>query len=80
MNNAGVNFNTGANNSVEFAEEVIATNYLGTKLMIEMLIPMMRPSSNGARILNTSSRLGRANGRRNVCDINFLASASSFAS
>ncbi|XP_074575712.1 uncharacterized protein LOC141832126 [Curcuma longa] len=65
VNNAGVNFNTGANNSVAFAEEVIATNYLGTKLMIETLIPMMRPSSYGARILNTSSRLGRANGRRN---------------
>lgn len=30
-----VNFNTGADNSVEFAEKVIETNYFGTKRMIE---------------------------------------------
>ncbi|WOL18705.1 carbonyl reductase [Canna indica] len=65
VNNAGVNFNTGADNSVEFAEKVIATNYVGTKRIIETLIPKMRPSSSGSRILNVSSRLGRVNGRRN---------------
>ncbi|XP_072964164.1 uncharacterized protein [Typha angustifolia] len=65
VNNAGVNFNTGSDNSVEFAEDVVATNYFGTKRMIETMIPMMKPSPFGARILNVSSRLGRANGRRN---------------
>ncbi|PIN17841.1 Dehydrogenases with different specificities (related to short-chain alcohol dehydrogenases) [Handroanthus impetiginosus] len=65
VNNAGVNFNVGSNNSVEFAEKVIATNYFGTKNVIKAMIPLMRPSDSGARIVNVSSRLGRLNGRRN---------------
>ncbi|KAL6494436.1 hypothetical protein OROGR_031236 [Orobanche gracilis] len=65
VNNAGVNFNTGSYNSVEFAEKVIATNYFGTKNMMKAMIPLMRPSEPGARIVNVSSRLGRLNGRRN---------------
>jgi len=66
VNNAGVNFNIGSENSVEHAEQVVKTNYYGTKSVIEALLPLMRPSAAGARILNVSSRLGRLNGRRNV--------------
>ncbi|KAJ8429078.1 hypothetical protein Cgig2_006819 [Carnegiea gigantea] len=65
VNNAGVNFNIGSENSVEHAEQVIKTNYYGTKSVIEALLPLMRPSAAGARIVNVSSRLGRLNGRRN---------------
>ncbi|CAA0815387.1 NAD(P)-binding Rossmann-fold superfamily protein [Striga hermonthica] len=65
VNNAGVNFNTGSDNSTEFAEKVVATNFFGTKNMIKAMIPLMRPSDSGARIVNVSSRLGRLNGRRN---------------
>ena len=65
INNAGVNFNRGADNSVEFAEQVIETNYFGTKRMIEAMLPLLKPSPYGGRIVNVSSRLGRANGRRN---------------
>ncbi|KAJ7957155.1 (+)-neomenthol dehydrogenase [Quillaja saponaria] len=65
VNNAGVNFNLGADNSIEFARTVIATNYYGTKHMIEAMIPLMKSSSAGGRIVNVSSRLGRLNGRRN---------------
>ncbi|KAA8540603.1 hypothetical protein F0562_024478 [Nyssa sinensis] len=65
VNNAGVNFNHGTDNSVEFAEQVIGTNYFGTKSMIQAMIPLMRPSASGAHIVNVSSRLGRLNGRRN---------------
>ncbi|KAK4488917.1 hypothetical protein RD792_004707 [Penstemon davidsonii] len=65
VNNAGVNFNASSDNSVEFAEKVISTNYFGTKNMIKAMIPLMRPSDSGARIVNVSSRLGRLNGRRN---------------
>ncbi|GER32447.1 NAD(P)-binding Rossmann-fold superfamily protein [Striga asiatica] len=65
VNNAGVNFNTGSDNSIEFAEKVVATNFYGTKNMIKAMIPLMRPSHSGARIVNVSSRLGRLNGRRN---------------
>ncbi|KAF0925453.1 hypothetical protein E2562_016671 [Oryza meyeriana var. granulata] len=65
VNNAGVNFNRGADNSVEFAEQVIETNYFGTKRVIEAMMPLMKTSSHGGRIVNVSSRLGRVNGRRN---------------
>ncbi|KAK1295311.1 (+)-neomenthol dehydrogenase [Acorus calamus] len=65
VNNAGVNYNVGPDNSVESAEKVIETNYFGTKRMIEAMIPLMKPSLAGARIVNVSSRLGRLNGRRN---------------
>lgn len=51
---------------MEFAEDVIETNYTGTKNMIKAMIPLMRPSASGARIVSVSSRLGRLNGRRNV--------------
>lgn len=66
VNNAGVNFNVGSENSVENARKVIETNYYGTKRMIEAMIPLMKPSDAGARIVNVSSRLGRLNGKRNV--------------
>ncbi|CAJ2674407.1 carbonyl reductase [NADPH] 1-like [Trifolium pratense] len=65
VNNAGVNFNLGSDNSVENARKVIETNYYGTKNITEALIPLMKPSIVGARIVNVSSRLGRLNGRRN---------------
>ncbi|XP_044493079.1 (+)-neomenthol dehydrogenase [Mangifera indica] len=65
VNNAGVNYNMGSDNSVEFAKQVMATNYYGTKNMIKAMIPLMRPSSAGARIVSVSSRLGKLNGRRN---------------
>lgn len=66
VNNAGVNFNQGSENNVENARNVIDTNYYGTKSMIEAMIPLMKPSAAGARIVNVSSRLGRLNGKRNV--------------
>lgn len=66
VNNAGVNFNLGSDNSVAHAQTVLATNYYGTRNMIQEMIPLMKPSSGGARIVNLSSRLGRLNGRRNV--------------
>lgn len=65
VNNAGVNFNLGSENSVENARKVVETNYYGTKSMIEAMIPLLKPSIVGARIVNVSSRLGRLNGRRN---------------
>ena len=66
VNNAGVNFNLGFDNSVKYAQKVVATNYFGTKNMIQAMIPLMKPSTTGARIVSVSSRLGRLNGRRNV--------------
>lgn len=65
VNNAGINFNIGSENSVEHAEKVIGTNYFGTKNMIKAMIPLLRPSASGARIVSITSRLGRLNGRRN---------------
>ncbi|KAL9231557.1 hypothetical protein vseg_006774 [Gypsophila vaccaria] len=65
VNNAGINFNVGSENSVEHAEQVINTNYYGTKQVIEAMIPLMKPSTSGARIVNVSSRHGRLNGKKN---------------
>ncbi|KAG8054074.1 hypothetical protein GUJ93_ZPchr0001g31809 [Zizania palustris] len=36
--------------------------------MIEAMMPVMKPSPHGGRIVNVSSRLGRLNGRRNLID------------
>lgn len=66
VNNAAVNYNQGSDNSVEYAKEVVETNYYGTKNMIKAMIPLMRSTAAAARIVNVSSRLGRVNGRRNV--------------
>ncbi|KAG5012651.1 hypothetical protein JHK86_024912 [Glycine max] len=52
VNNAGVNFNLGSDNSVENARKVIETNYYGTKRMTEAIISLMKPSLVGARIVN----------------------------
>ncbi|XP_061988337.1 uncharacterized protein LOC133706805 [Rosa rugosa] len=65
VNNAAVNYNQGSDNSVEHAAQVCFTNYYGTKNMIQALIPLMKHSSAGGRIVNVSSRLGRLNGKRN---------------
>ena len=73
INNAAVNFNQGSDNTVEYASQVITTNYYGTKNMIQAMIPLMKPSAAGARIVNVSSRLGRINGKRNVSEfVSFL--------
>ncbi|KAL2347116.1 hypothetical protein Fmac_001116 [Flemingia macrophylla] len=64
VNNAGVNFNHGSDMTVENARKVIDTNYYGTKRMIEAMIPLMKPSAAGARIVNVTSRVGRLNGKR----------------
>ncbi|XP_073274450.1 uncharacterized protein [Primulina huaijiensis] len=63
VNNAGINSNM--DNLEEFAGKVIGTNYFGTKNMIKAMIPLMRPSDSGARIVSVSSRLGRLDGKRN---------------
>lgn len=76
MNNAGVNSNMGgSDNPVENARKCIETNYYGTKRMIEAMIPLMKKSSAGARIVNVSSRLARVSGKRNVSNqSNFILS------
>lgn len=72
INNAAVNFNQGSDNSVEYASQVITTNYYGIKNMIQAMIPLMKHSAHGGRIVNVSSRLGRTNGKRNVSDFFFF--------
>ncbi|CAK8568051.1 unnamed protein product [Lathyrus sativus] len=66
VNNAGVNSNMGgSDNAVENARKCIETNYYGTKRMIEAMIPLMKKSAAGGRIVNVSSRLARVSGKRN---------------
>ncbi|XP_058182604.1 (+)-neomenthol dehydrogenase isoform X2 [Rhododendron vialii] len=58
VNNAGVSFNEIGENcaTMEHVETVVNTNFYGTKLLTESLLPFFRYSSS--RILNISSRLG----------------------
>ncbi|KAE8713571.1 cysteine synthase [Hibiscus syriacus] len=66
VNNAAVSFNEIGENSVEHADTVIKTNYHGTKLLTESLLPLFRLSTSVSRILNISSRLGSINKMRNL--------------
>jgi NAD(P)-dependent dehydrogenase (short-subunit alcohol dehydrogenase family) len=65
VNNAAVTFNDIDENSVEYAETVINTNYYGSKLLTEALLPLFRRTSSSSRILNITSRLGLLNKLRN---------------
>ncbi|CAI9108531.1 OLC1v1008153C1 [Oldenlandia corymbosa var. corymbosa] len=65
INNAGVSFNDIDENSVEYAEIVIRTNFYGPKLLTEALLPIFRRSSSVGRIINISSRLGLLNKLQN---------------
>ncbi|CAI9268857.1 unnamed protein product [Lactuca saligna] len=58
VNNAAVCFNAMNENSMEYAETVIKTNYYGSKQFTEAMLPFFRRSSSMSRILNISSRLG----------------------
>ncbi|KAF5733944.1 hypothetical protein HS088_TW16G00385 [Tripterygium wilfordii] len=64
-----VSFNEIHENSVENAESVIKTNFYGSKMLTQALLPLFRPSSpisfSSCRILNISSRLGSINELRN---------------
>lgn len=71
VNNAAINFNVGDENSVDNAKLVISTNYYGIKSMTRAMIPLMKRSTAGARIVNVSSRLGRVHGKRNVSKFHF---------
>uniref|UniRef100_A0ACD5UCG6 Uncharacterized protein n=1 Tax=Avena sativa TaxID=4498 RepID=A0ACD5UCG6_AVESA len=61
VNNAAVSFNEIDTNSVEHAETVLRTNFYGTKLLTEALLPLFRRSPATSRILNISSQLGLLN-------------------
>uniref|UniRef100_A0A453CB93 Uncharacterized protein n=1 Tax=Aegilops tauschii subsp. strangulata TaxID=200361 RepID=A0A453CB93_AEGTS len=61
VNNAAVSFNEIDTNSVEHAETVLNTNFYGTKLLTEALLPLFRRSPATSRILNISSQLGLLN-------------------
>ena len=56
MNNAGV-LNNGS--TYENAKLVMETNYHGVKRVTKALLPYMRASSMGSRIINVSSELGQ---------------------
>ncbi|KAF8393785.1 hypothetical protein HHK36_019983 [Tetracentron sinense] len=61
VNNAAVSFNDIGKNSVEHAETVMKTNFYGSKLLTETLLPLFCRSVSKGRILNISSRLGLLN-------------------
>ncbi|KAJ9558859.1 hypothetical protein OSB04_013473 [Centaurea solstitialis] len=64
VNNAAVCFNAMNENSMEHAESVVKTNYYGSKLFTQAILPFSRPSNS--RILNISSRLGTLDKLKNA--------------
>jgi len=61
INNAGIAFKLSAPEPFpEQARKTIDTNYLGTKHVIERLLPHMKP---GARVIQVSSSAGQVSGR-----------------
>lgn len=70
VNNAAVCFNALNENSVDHAETVINTNYYGSKLFTEAMLPFVRCSYSMSRILNISSRLGILDVRTSIVQNN----------
>ncbi|VDM45112.1 unnamed protein product [Toxocara canis] len=59
INNAGVRFNSSVSESLYEAKVTVATNYEGTKLVSQTLLPLMR---NYGRVVNLASRSGAIHG------------------
>ncbi|PWA47753.1 NAD(P)-binding Rossmann-fold superfamily protein [Artemisia annua] len=66
VNNAAVCYNTMGENSIDHAETVINTNYYGSKLFTEAMLPFFHCSASTSRILNISSRLGTLDKLKNA--------------
>ncbi|KAJ0810606.1 putative NAD(P)-binding domain superfamily [Helianthus annuus] len=58
VNNAAVSFNPMGENSMDYADTVISTNYYGSKQFTDAMLPLFHRSASMSRILNISSRLG----------------------
>ncbi|EFJ18692.1 hypothetical protein SELMODRAFT_419963 [Selaginella moellendorffii] len=67
VNNAGISRNDHLGNpTVESSKDVISTNYYGTRMVIECLLPFLRSQSpHGSRITNVSSATSRMDSLRN---------------
>ncbi|XP_002962657.2 (+)-neomenthol dehydrogenase [Selaginella moellendorffii] len=67
VNNAGISRNDHLGNpTVESSKDVISTNYYGTRMVIECLLPLLRSQSpHGSRIINVSSATSRMDALRN---------------
>lgn len=63
INNAGVLFNE--NESVETDITTLQTNYYGLKNVTKAVLPILRPSPAGARVIMVSSGLGQLHPLRN---------------
>ncbi|KAK9058391.1 hypothetical protein SSX86_023233 [Deinandra increscens subsp. villosa] len=66
VNNAAVSFNPMGENSIDYAEKVINTNYYGSKQFTEAMLPFFRRAASMSRILNISSRLGTLDKLKNT--------------
>lgn len=59
VNNAGINVGpSGSDYNYDNTEAIVRTNYYGAKYVTDGLLPLLRASPAGARIVNVSSRLG----------------------
>jgi len=70
VNNAGI---ADYGNSYEELKLVLQTNYWGLKNVTRGLLPLLRPSSSGARIINVSSHLGMLERFKNAAFVQQLS-------
>ncbi|KAH9329395.1 hypothetical protein KI387_001503, partial [Taxus chinensis] len=63
VNNAGI---ADPENTYEKGKLVIETNYVGVKNVTRMLLPLLKASTSGARIVNVSSHLGQLERAKNA--------------
>lgn len=72
-------FTEGFNENYENAKACVDTNYLGTKRMVKAMLPLLKPSSSGSRIVNVSStggllqNLGNETLRMQLADVQNLS-------
>lgn len=72
-------FTEGFNEDYENAKACMDTNYLGTKRMVKALLPLLKPSFSGSRIVNVSStggllkNLGNETLRMQLADVKNLS-------
>jgi carbonyl reductase 1 len=64
INNAGIG---GKGVSLENAKLVLGTNYFAVKNVTKSLLPILRDTPNGARVIVVASRTGQFKVTKNAC-------------
>ncbi|CAI5450354.1 unnamed protein product [Caenorhabditis angaria] len=69
VNNAGIMYQSKYGSTVDGHERTWQSNYLGPFLLTELLLPVLKKSENGGRIVNVSSMLHRQSAKINLATV-----------